>query len=58
MNSFFKKGQLQDKKIIDALKRAAEGYENGEIIETRDVLIEIINAIADFDQAQEQEANR
>lgn len=46
---FFKKGELQDKQIIAALHQAAEDYENGEIIEVKDVLIEIINAITDFE---------
>lgn len=49
MSKFFKKGELQDKKIVAALHQAAEDYENGEIIEVKDVLIEIINAITDFE---------
>ena len=52
MSKFFKHGELQDKKIAAALRQAAEDYENGEIIETKDVLIEIINAITDFENAQ------
>lgn len=51
MNKFFKKGELQDKQIVKALHQAAEGYENGEIAETKDVLIEIINAITDFENS-------
>lgn len=53
MSKFFKKGELQDKKIVAALHQAAEDYANGEIIEVKDVLIEIINAITDFEQDQE-----
>ena len=53
MSKFFKKGELKDKKIVAALHQAAEDYENGEIIEVKDVLIEIINAITDFEQDQE-----
>lgn len=49
MSKFFKKGELQDKKIVAALHQAAEDYENGEIIEVKDVLMEIINAITDFE---------
>ena len=52
MNKFFNKGNLQDKKIVEALHKAAEDYENGEIIEVKDVLIEIINAITDFENDQ------
>lgn len=52
-NKFFKNGELQDKQIVKALYQAAEDYENGEIIETKDVLIEIINAITDFESEQE-----
>lgn len=54
MSRFFKKGELQDKKIVAALHQAAEGYENGEIFETKDVLIEIINAITDFENEYEK----
>lgn len=54
MSRFFKKRELQDKDIVAALHKAAEDYENGEIVEVKDVLIEIINAITDF----EQEHNR
>lgn len=54
MAKFFKKGELQDKKIVAALHQAAEDYENGEIIEVKDVLIEITNAITDFEQSQEK----
>lgn len=48
MSKFFKNGKLKDKKIVAALRKAAEDYENGEIIEIEDVLIEIIDAIHDF----------
>ena len=49
MSKFFRKGELQDQKIVAALHQAAEDYENGAIIEAKDVLIEIINAITDFE---------
>ncbi len=48
-DNVFQNGQLQDKKIAAALRKATEDYENGEIIEVKDVLIEIINAITDFE---------
>lgn len=53
MSKFFKKGELQDKKIAAALRQAAEDYENGEIEEVKGVLIDIINAITDFEQEYE-----
>ena len=53
MSKFFKKGELQDKKIVAALHKAAEDYENGEIEEVKGVLIDIINAITDFEQNYE-----
>lgn len=51
-NNFFTNGELKDKKIVAALKRAAKGYENGEIIETRDLILEIAAAIYLWDMAE------
>ena len=48
-NKFFKNGELQDKQIVKALHHAAEDYENGEIFEVKCVLVDIINAITDFE---------
>lgn len=45
VNKFFAKGELKDDKIIAALKRAANDYENGEIAEVHDLLLEIAAAI-------------
>ena len=53
MSKFFKKGELQDKKIIAALQQAADDYENGEIAEVRDLLVEIVKAIDEFDKNYE-----
>ena len=50
---FFKNGKLEDKKIEEALRKAADDYANGELIEVRDLLLEIINAIDAFDEAEE-----
>lgn len=47
---FYKNGVLQDTKIIEALKQAVVDYENGELIEVRDLLEEIINAIDEFSE--------
>ena len=51
--TFFKNGQLEDKKIVAALRKAADDYENGELIEVRDLLFEIINAIDAFAEVEE-----
>ena len=48
---FWKNNELDDQAIINALHQAANDYENGAIIETRDTLIMIINAIDEFDDA-------
>ena len=40
--------ELNDKKIVKALREAADGYENGEILETADVLWEINEAISAY----------
>ena len=45
---FFKNGKLKDKEIEAALHKAADDYANGELIEVRDLLLEIINAIDEF----------
>lgn len=52
--TFFKKGELKDAKIVAALKKAADDYENGEICEVKDVLIDIINSITEWEQAEEE----
>lgn len=58
MNKFIKHGSLQDQKIIDTLHQSAKDYENGEILEVKDVLIDIINAITEFEAAEEKIAKR
>ena len=47
---FFANGKLKDKNIVEALKKAAKQYENGEIIEVEAVLIDIIDAIDEFER--------
>lgn len=49
---FFKNGKLKDVEIINALKEATLDYEDGAIIEVRDVLLEIIEAIDEWDSYQ------
>ena len=53
---FFKNGELKDKKIVAALQQAAKNYENGEIIEVRDLLAEIVYAIDEFSDSEERKA--
>ena len=44
---------MNDKKQIQLLKDAIDAYENGEIIEAKDMAIEFINNIADFETESE-----
>jgi len=50
-NRFYAKGELKDEKIVVALKRAANDYENGEIAEVHDLLLEIAAAIEEWEDA-------
>ena len=52
-NKFYSKGELKDKKILEALKKLPEQYENGEIAEVRDVMEEIVFAIDEFESEYE-----
>ena len=40
---------MNDKKQIQLLKNAIKAYENGEILEAKDMAIEFINNITDFE---------
>lgn len=46
---FFKNGELKDKEIVKALQQAAVDYENGEIAEVRELLVDIVQSIDEFD---------
>lgn len=48
-NRFIEYGRLKDVEIINTLKEAIYNYEDGAILETRDVLEEIIKAIDEWD---------
>ena len=48
-NRFIEYGRLKDVEIINALKEAVYDYEDGEILEARNVLEEIIKAIDEWD---------
>lgn len=50
---FYKSGKLKDKEIVSALRQAADDYENGELIEVRDLLQDIVDAIDEFESEQE-----
>lgn len=45
-------GELKDKEIIAALRKAAEEYENGELAEVRDTLFDIVCAIDEFGEGE------
>ena len=55
---FFKKGELQDLAIIDTLHQAAFDWENGEIAEVKDTLLDIISAIREFERRVEKQNGR
>ena len=45
----YKKNELLDKNIIEGLKNALALYEDGAICECRDLLVDICEAIAEFE---------
>ena len=51
-NKFFANGKLKDKKIVAALQQAAKDYENGEIAEVHDLLMEIVAAIDEWEDTE------
>lgn len=53
MMKFYKNGELQDKEIVAAIRKAADSYENGELIEARDLLQDVVDAIDEFESDQE-----
>jgi len=50
---FINNGELKDEKIILELHRAADQYQNGELSEVRDLLMEIVDAIDEFTEEWE-----
>ena len=48
---FIRNGQLQDDKISAALQQASKDYRNGEIAEVRDLLLEIVAAIDEWEDS-------
>jgi hypothetical protein len=47
-NKFIESGKLHDIEIINALKESVYDYEDGAILEVRDVLIDIVKAIDEW----------
>ena len=45
---FLKHGELEDVEIAKELRKAAIDYEDGAIWEVRDLLVEIVNAIDEW----------
>lgn len=56
--TFIKNGELQDIKIINALKEAVCDYENGAISEVRDLLVDIADSIDEWEDLHEETYNR
>lgn len=44
--------ELDDERIAHDLRQLADDYENGEIVEVRDALLDIVKAIDDFSDDQ------
>ena len=55
MNRYFKNGHLKDRQIVQALRQASQDYENGEISEVIDTLMEILDAIKKWETTEEQD---
>ena len=53
-NPFIDRTGLRDDKIVQALRKAADNYENGEISEVQDTLQDIVWAIHVFDERCEK----
>lgn len=55
-NPFYKNKELQDEQIVEVLKRCPEQYADGEIVEVRDRLFQIVCAIdlfiRDYDETE------
>ncbi len=50
---YIKRGELQDERIARDLRRFADDYENGEILEVRDGLLEIVGAIDEYEEGKD-----
>ena len=54
----YKKNELLDKNVIERLKNALALYEDGAICECRDILVDICNAIDEFEDYTDKVVNR
>ena len=50
----YKKNELLDKNVIEGLKNAIALYEDGAICECRDLLVDISDAISEFEDYTEK----
>ena len=50
----YKKTELLDNNVIEGLKRAIGLYEDGAICECRDILVDISDAISEFEDYTEK----
>ena len=55
---FFKRGELKDAKIIEALRQSAELYTMGCVAEVKDTLLDIVLAIREFEREVERQNGR
>lgn len=58
MNRFYKDGMLRDTEIALALVNAATEYENGELLEVRDTLADIVSAIDMFSDKEDRNGSK
>lgn len=49
-----RRGELKDAKIAEHIRKAADLYENGAILEAREILWQIADAIDKFTAGQEE----
>ena len=47
---YFENGELNDREILDGLRRAEDSYKNGNVLDTMDELQKIINAIKKYEK--------
>ena len=53
----YKKNELLDSTVIEGLKNALALYEDGAVCECRDLLVDICDAINDFEDYTAKEVN-
>lgn len=53
-NRFIKNGKLKDTAIIKALHTASDWYEDGAIVEARDLLVDIVSSIDEFMDGEQE----